>query len=189
MCGLSGLLYCLIAIAAAIASSASSMSIFYVMMIQLAQGAYHVNLQHICLCSLPECNRTDQDSAHVLLKTPLHFWQGQDIHQGKPDPVNGSGSGAVPSSPPAKPGPAPDMDRAGPSMALPESDAECAALPAVQSYPTPGDIVAYKLLEIGASWAPEVETSTSHLLHSECLPGFTETSCSCLPKTDMRLRG
>lgn len=41
-------------------------------------------------------------------------------------------------------------------MALPESDAECAALPAVQGYPRPGDIVAYKLLEIGASWAPEV---------------------------------
>jgi hypothetical protein len=56
-------------------------------------------------------------------------------------------------------------------MALPQSDAECAALPAVQGYPRPGDIVAYKLLEIGADWAPEVKATsqdTSHLLHSHC---------------------
>ncbi len=62
----------------------------------------------------------------------------------------------MPNGPPAKPDPASGMDRAGPSMALPESDAECAALPAVHGYPRPGDIVAYKLLEIGADWAPEV---------------------------------
>ena len=97
----------------------------------------------------------------------------------------------MPSGPPAKPGPAPDMDRAGPKMALPETDAECAALPAVQGYPRPGDIVAYKLLEIGASWAPEVESTsrdTSHLLHSQRLPGFTETS-NFSHKTDMWFRG
>ncbi len=49
-------------------------------------------------------------------------------------------------------------------MALPESDAECAALPAVQGYPMPGDIVAYKLLEIGANWAPEVNQQVE-ILH------------------------
>ncbi|KAL0020105.1 hypothetical protein WJX77_000613 [Trebouxia sp. C0004] len=85
---------------------------------------------------------------------PQSSSQGQDSPKGKADP--GSGSGAVPDGPPAKPGPASDVDRAGPSVALPESDAECAALPAVQGYPRPGDIVAYKLLEIGADWAPEV---------------------------------
>lgn len=108
----------------------------------------------------------------------------------KPDPVMGSGPGAVPNGPPAKPGSASGMDRAGPSMALPESDAECAALPAVQGYPTPGDIVAYKLLEIGTSWAPEVEISsrdTSHLLHTQCLPGFTKSSCSRPRKPDVAL--
>ncbi|DBA84239.1 TPA: hypothetical protein ACH3X2_006300 [Trebouxia sp. C0005] len=86
---------------------------------------------------------------------PQSSSQGQNSHKRKPAGVMGSGSGAVPSGP-AKPGPASDMDRAGPSVALPESDAECAALPAVHAYPMPGDIVAYKLLEIGANWAPEV---------------------------------
>ncbi len=101
----------------------------------------------------------------------------------------GSGSGAVPNGPPAKPGPASGMDRAGPSMALPESDAECAALPAVQGYPRPGDIVAYKLLEIGASWAPEVnqQVKSFHVFtSSQCLPSFAETGCSCSHRTDMR---
>jgi len=77
----------------------------------------------------------------------------------------------MPDGPSIKPGSALDVDRAGPSMALPQSDAECAALPAVQGYPRPGDIVAYKLLEIGADWAPEVKATsqdTSHLLHSHC---------------------
>ena len=91
----------------------------------------------------------------TILNTPL-FWQGQDSQKGNPYPVNGSDSGAVPSGPPAKPSPVSDIDRAGPSLALPESDAECAALPAVQGHPRPGDVVAYKLLEIGANWAPEV---------------------------------
>ncbi|KAL0027970.1 hypothetical protein WJX79_007140 [Trebouxia sp. C0005] len=86
---------------------------------------------------------------------PQSSSQGQNSHKRKPAGVMGSGSGAVPSGP-AKPGPASNMDRAGPSVALPESDAECAALPAVHAYPMPGDIVAYKLLEIGANWAPEV---------------------------------
>ncbi len=53
-------------------------------------------------------------------------------------------------------------DGAGSSMPLPASDAEHAALPAIRGYPLQGDIVAYKLLEIGADWAPEVLDSNNH---------------------------
>lgn len=42
------------------------------------------------------------------------------------------------------------------NLSLPESDAEHAALPRVKGQPQPGDLVAYKLLEIGADWAPQV---------------------------------
>ena len=58
----------------------------------------------------------------------------------------------------------PQNSGAGPSMpqphsnsSLPESDAEHAALPRVEGQPQPGDLVAYKLLEIGADWAPQVQ--------------------------------
>ena len=39
---------------------------------------------------------------------------------------------------------------------VPATDAENAALPAVQGNPADGDIVAYKLLEIGFDWTPQV---------------------------------
>ena len=41
-------------------------------------------------------------------------------------------------------------------VALPMTDAENAALPAVEGLPVTGDLVAYKLLEIGFDWTPQV---------------------------------
>lgn len=45
---------------------------------------------------------------------------------------------------------------AGPSMPLPVTDAEYAALPLVEGPLQPGALVGYKLLEIGPDWAPQV---------------------------------
>ena len=53
--------------------------------------------------------------------------------------------------------------RAGPGLPLPDSDAEHAALPRVQGEPQPGGVVAYKLLEIGPDWAPQVNHMTNVL--------------------------
>ena len=79
-------------------------------------------------------------------------------------------SGAEPSLPhtsgagPKKPHPSatiPSVPQSGAGhlakLPLPESDAEHAALPRVEGQPQPGDLVAYKLLEIGADWAPQVQ--------------------------------
>ena len=77
-------------------------------------------------------------------------------HEGPVHPKNGGVPRATPSGPSTEPGPGSGFKRADPSVALPESEAEHAALAAVRGYPQPGDIVAYKLLEIGADWAPAV---------------------------------
>ena len=45
---------------------------------------------------------------------------------------------------------------AGPSMPLPRTDTEYGALPVVEGPLQPGALVAYKLLEIGPDWAPQV---------------------------------
>ena len=58
-----------------------------------------------------------------------------------------------------------DKDRAGPSLPFPASDAEYAALPAINGQPQQGDIVAYRILEIAANWAPEVHTHTHTHTH------------------------
>ena len=47
---------------------------------------------------------------------------------------------------------------AGPSMPLPKTEADHAALPVVEGPLQPGALVAYKLLEIGPDWAPQVFT-------------------------------
>ena len=60
------------------------------------------------------------------------------------------------------------QDRAGPSMPFPETDAEYAALPAVKGPLQPGAVVAYKLLEIGPDWAPQVNKAI-HGLASQSL--------------------
>ena len=49
---------------------------------------------------------------------------------------------------------------AGPSMPLPKTEADHAALPVVKWPLQPGALVAYKLLEIGPDWAPQVFTLT-----------------------------
>ena len=48
-------------------------------------------------------------------------------------------------------------------VALPLTDAENAALPAVEGLPVTGDFVAYKLLEIGFDWTPQVGCIFSNL--------------------------
>lgn len=77
-------------------------------------------------------------------------------HEGPAHPQNGISSRAAPSGPSTEPGPGSGSKGADPSVALPESEAEHAALAPIRGYPQPGDIVAYKLLEIGADWAPVV---------------------------------
>ena len=44
----------------------------------------------------------------------------------------------------------------GPGSRAPTTAAECEALPAVAGAPQPGDVVAYRLLHVGADWAPAV---------------------------------
>lgn len=44
----------------------------------------------------------------------------------------------------------------GPGSRAPTTAAECEALPAVAGAPQPGDVIAYRLLHVGADWAPAV---------------------------------
>ena len=44
----------------------------------------------------------------------------------------------------------------GLGVRVPATAAECEALPAVARAPQPGDLVAYRLLHVGADWAPAV---------------------------------
>ena len=53
---------------------------------------------------------------------------------------------------------------AGPSMPLPQTEADYAALPVVEGPLQPGALVAYKLLEIGPDWAPQVFVSACNLI-------------------------
>ena len=50
-----------------------------------------------------------------------------------------------------------NQGRSAAAVTLPRSDAEYAALPATQGRLQEGDVVAYRLLEIGSEWAPQVE--------------------------------
>lgn len=52
--------------------------------------------------------------------------------------------------------PLPDQAAAA-HVDLPMTDAENAALPAVEGVPEAGDVVAYKLLQIGYDWTPQVD--------------------------------
>lgn len=53
---------------------------------------------------------------------------------------------------------------AGPSIALPQTEADYAALPVVEGPLQAGALVAYKLLEIGPDWAPQVFASACNLV-------------------------
>ena len=122
-------------------------------------NASHVNILCFCTCQATPKAGLKKPACTLLYtaSTPPCF-QGllNGDHEGPAHPQNGISSGAPPSGPSTEPGLGPGAKRADPSMALPESEAEHAALAAVRGYPRPGDIVAYKLLEIGADWAPVV---------------------------------
>lgn len=53
---------------------------------------------------------------------------------------------------------------AGPSMPLPRTEADYAALPVVEGPVQAGSLVAYKLLEIGPDWAPQVFAPANHFM-------------------------
>lgn len=78
-------------------------------------------------------------------------------------PQAASALGTAPNKPVQATAPPLPVQAADDHVRVPATDAENIALPAVQGNPVDGDIVAYKLLEIGFDWTPQVR---SHQLGS-----------------------